>query len=57
MVNHNIKITFTDEEEAFLKWLAKRDRVSVMDELKMIFLTEFRACEDLYMDEMKGEQE
>ena len=57
MANHNIKITFTDEEEKFLKWLAKRDRVSVMDELKMIFLTEFRACEDLYMDEMKGEQE
>ena len=57
MANHNIKITFTDEEEKFLKWLAKRDRVSLMDELKMIFLTEFRTCEDLYMDEMKGEQE
>lgn len=55
MAGHNIHITLNDEEEKFLKFMAKRDRVSVKDELLMMIYTEFRACQDLYSEEMEGE--
>ena len=55
MAGHNIHIELNDEQEKFLKAMAKRDRVSVKDELLMMLFTEFRACEDLYSAEMKGE--
>ena len=57
MAGHNIHIELNDDQEKFLKWLAKRDRVSIKDELQMMFYTEFSECEDLFNEEMKGVQE
>lgn len=32
MANHIVKITLNDEEETFIKWLAKYDGIDVLDE-------------------------
>lgn len=55
MRGHNIHIELNDEQEQFLKLMAKRDKVSVKEELLMMLDTEFRNCEDLYGDELKGD--
>ena len=57
MVKRRIEIILEDEEEAFIRWMAKRDRVPYRMELNMIFSTELRALMDLYYDEMKMEVE
>lgn len=57
MAKHRINIALTDEEEAFLKWFAKRDGISVQDELNRIFSTEFDECIRLYEGEMIKEKE
>lgn len=54
MGKRTIKIDLSEEREQFIEWLAQRDVVSFQKELQIIFFTELRACEDLYMDEMKG---
>lgn len=36
MANHIVKITLNDEEETFIKWLAKYDGITVKEELKQL---------------------
>ena len=36
-VNRNIKVSLHDREYEFIKWLAKRDGVTITAELKMLF--------------------
>lgn len=57
MANHTVRVTLSDDDEKFVKWLAKRDNVSFQEELRMFFYTELNECIDLYEPEMKGEQE
>lgn len=57
MANHRINITLTDEEEKFVRWMAQRDGVSFQRELYQFFEVEFWQCQQLYMDEMKQEEQ
>lgn len=50
-VNRNIKVTLSDDEYIFLKWLAKRDRVTISQELKQLFYLQLSEEMDLYKDE------
>ena len=47
-----IEVKLTDEEMKFVKWMAKRDNVSIQQELWMFFNVEFEQCKTLYMEEM-----
>lgn len=51
MVTKRINVPLNEEEYAFVKWLAKRDGVSVSDELCLRFYVEFERCKIMYMDE------
>lgn len=51
-----IEVVLTDEEMEFVKWMAKRDNVSIQHELWMFFNVEFEQCKTLYMEEMRFEQ-
>ena len=51
-----IEVSLEADEIKFIKWMAKRDKVSFQTELQMIFYTELRQCKDLYMEEMEGEE-
>ena len=51
-----VEIFLTDEEMEFVKWMAKRDGVTIQRELQQYFYTEFEQCKVLYMDEMMEEQ-
>lgn len=53
-INKNIKISLSEEEVRFLKWIAKRDKVSINDELLMIFYTEFNELKEYFADEYNG---
>lgn len=55
MARKRIEIDLSDEQVQFIRWMSERDNVTFQEELQMIFYTELRQCEDLYMDEMKGE--
>ena len=50
-----LEVILDDEEMAFVKWMAKRDNVSVQTELKQFFYVEFEECKRLYIDEMRME--
>ena len=54
-MNKRINIYLDEEEIAFIKWMAKRDNVSVMREMQMIFQTELDQCRNLYENEMRTE--
>lgn len=54
--NRNIKVTLHDEEYDFLKWLAKRDNVTVVEEMKMLFNLQLSEEMDLYLEEMQQER-
>ncbi len=54
--NRNIKVTLHDEEYDFLKWLAKRDNVTVGEEMKMLFNLQLSEEMDLYLEEMQQER-
>lgn len=54
--NRNIKVTLHDEEYDFLKWLAKRDGVTVSEEMKMLFNLQLSEEMDLYFEEMQQER-
>ena len=56
-VNRNIKVTLHDNEYEFLKWLAKRDRVTVGEEMKLLFNLQLSEEMDLYEAEYAAEQE
>lgn len=48
MAKHRIEIVLDDEEEKFIKWLAKYDNVTVSQELSMLAYTEIRETKELY---------
>lgn len=58
-----IEVYLSDEDMAFIKWMAKRDtleyshKVTVADEMRMIFNAELEHLKDIYLDEMKMEVE
>jgi len=54
--NRNIKVTLHDEEYDFLKRLAKRDNVTVGEEMKMLFNLQLSEEMDLYLEEMQQER-
>lgn len=56
MVKRNIYVRLTDEEFDFLKWLAERDKVSVSEEMKMLFNLQLREEMDLYNEERLQEE-
>ena len=57
-----VEVYLTDEEWAFIKWMAKRDtaeyghKITVADEMRTIFSTELEHLKDIYLDEMKMEE-
>lgn len=51
MVTKRINVPLNEEEYAFVKWLAKRDGVSISDELYLRFYVEFERCKIMCMDE------
>ena len=55
MVNRNIKVALHDDEYAFIKWLAKRDGVTIAEELKMLFNLQLSEEMALYEDEWRQE--
>ena len=57
MANHTVRVTLSDDEEKFIKWLAKRDKVTVQEEMQMCFYTDLRQLQDLYSEEMRVESE
>ena len=56
-IKKRIEIVLDAEEMEFVKWMAKRDGVTIQQELLQYFWTEFDQCKNLYMDEMKMEKE
>lgn len=51
MIRRNIYVRLSDEEFDFLKWLAERDKVSVSDEMRMLFNLQLREEMELYNEE------
>lgn len=51
-----IEVNLTETDYKFLKWLAKRDEVKYSRELQLVFYTELRQLQDLYLEEMKMEE-
>ena len=56
MKSRNIKAVLTDEEYNFIKWLAKRDKVTIGKELQILFNLQLREEMELYNDERLAEQ-
>lgn len=56
MQKRNIYVRLTDEEFDFLKWLAERDKVSVSEEMKMLFNLQLREEMELYNEERLQEE-
>ena len=54
--NRNIKVTLHDEEYDFIKWLAKRDGVTVSEEMKMFFNLQLSEEMELYNEERLQEK-
>ena len=56
-IKKRIEVVLDAEEMEFVKWMAKRDGVTIQQELLQYFWTEFDQCKNLYMDEMRMEKE
>ena len=56
MKNKRIEVMLTEDEWKFILWMAKRDEVSPMMEMKMMFQTELDQTRTLYEAEMEDEQ-
>lgn len=52
-----VEVVLTEEEMDFVKWMAKRDNVTIQQELWMCFNVEFEQCKTLYMEEYKYDRE
>ena len=48
MQRRHIHVILTDEESDFIKWLAKRDKVTAGEEMKMLFNLQLREEMELY---------
>lgn len=55
-INRHIHIVLTEEENGFIKWLAKRDKVTAGEELKMLFNLQLREEMELYNEERLQEE-
>lgn len=55
MTTRRVEVVLSDSEEEFIKWMAKRDKVSFQQELRMIFFVEMYQCIELYKEEMQNE--
>lgn len=51
MQRRNIDVILTDEEIDFLKWLAKRDNLTVKNEMRCLFNLQLREEMELYNEE------
>ena len=51
MEKRNIDVILTDEEMAFLKWLANRDGVTIKNEMRCLFNLQLREEMELYNEE------
>ena len=52
----SVQLILSEDEWKFIKWLAKRDKVAMHEEMQMMFYTELRQLQDLHSEEMeKGE--
>lgn len=51
MESKRINVILTDEEADFIKWLAKRDKVSAGEEMRMLFNLQLREEMELYNEE------
>lgn len=56
-VNRNIKVTLSNDEYDFIKWLAKRDNIKVSKELQCLFNLQLREEMDLYYAEYETDKE
>lgn len=54
-INKRIDVRLTEEEHSFLQWLAKRDGITINEELKALFHLQLREEMELYQDEMLKE--
>lgn len=55
--NKRINIYLTEEEQKFIKWLAKRDNITFQHEMRIIFQLELEHEMELYKEEMMMEKE
>lgn len=55
ITNKRINVKLTEEEYDFLKWLAKRDSVTVSKEMQMLFYLQLSEEMELYEEESKGD--
>lgn len=51
MIRRNIDVILTDEEMDFIKWLAKRDDLTVKNEIRCLFNLQLREEMELYNEE------
>lgn len=51
MISKTIKVSLTDDEYDFIKWLAKYDDVTISKELISIFHTELNELMELFESE------
>lgn len=56
MQRRNIDVILTDGEMEFLKWLAKRDNITVKNEMRCLFNLQLREEMDLYEEEHLQEE-
>ena len=54
MKNRNIKICLTDEQYDFIKWIAKRDGVTISEELQNMFYLQLSEDMNYYENEYKN---
>lgn len=55
-MNKHINVALTDEEIDFLKWLAKRDGVTVKAEMRLLFNLQLSEEMELYNKEWLKEE-
>lgn len=53
-INKRINVTLNENEYEFLNWLAKRDSVTVPEEMRLLFNLQLSEEMDLYENEYKG---
>lgn len=56
MVHRNVDVRLTDEEFEFLKWLAKRDKLTIKNEMRCLFNLQLREEMELYNEERLQEE-
>lgn len=57
MMKKRIEVGLTEKELGFIKWMAKRDDVSLAHEFQMIFNTELYQLMENYGAEYEAEKE